>query len=261
MQFRGSPTSTDATYQQGIVEEIDRLCDSNDTSYPRPDKTSRVNRSLETVIGWIITADGTWQFDDTNFSDHPRGRGTLVEGQEDYSFTSEYLDIEAVEIRDTGSPAKYRRIPPIDHDMLEGLSPQEYFGLTSAGNPATGFPQWYDKNGDTIRLYPAPTSTSVTLTNGIRIWFKRTASLFTVTTGTGEDTKEPGFASPFHVILAYMAAIPFCMAHKPERVPRYAAVVGDTVPPTGMKRDILAFYGHREADKRKVMTMKKILYV
>src|SRR3990167_1602228 len=120
MQFRGSTTTTDPTYRQGIVEEIDRLCDSDDTSYPRPDKTSRVNNALEKVICCIITADGTWQFDDTNFTDHPRGTGTLVEGQEDYSFASEYLDIEAVEVLDTASPAIYIRLKPLDHDMLRG---------------------------------------------------------------------------------------------------------------------------------------------
>src|SRR3990167_8297031 len=118
MQLRGSVTTSAASYRQGIVEEIDRLCDSDDTSYPRADKTSRVNNGLETVIGWIITADGTWNFDDTNFTDHPRGTGTLVEGQEDYSFASEYLDIEAIEILDTASPAQYRRIKPLSHQDL-----------------------------------------------------------------------------------------------------------------------------------------------
>lgn len=258
MQLRGSTTTTAASYRQGIIEEIDRLCDSDDVSYPRADKTSRVNNSLEKVIAWIMTADGTWEFDDTNFTDHPRGTGTLVEGQEDYAFASEYLDIEAIEILNTASPAQYLRIKPLSHQDLGGLSPEEYFGLTTAGNARIGFPEYYDKQGDTIRLYPAPTSTNVTLTAGIRVWFKRTASLFTVTTGTGEDTKVPGFVSPFHPVLAYMAAIPYCLIHYPERVPRYAAIVGETDPPTGIKRDIIRFYGHREADKRKVITMKSI---
>ena len=220
-----------------------------------------MNNALEKVIGWIITADGTWQFDDTNFTDHPRGTGTLVEGQEDYSFASEYLDIEAVEILNTGSPAMYIRIKPLDHAMLGGMSPEEYFGLTSAGNPQTGWPQYYDKNGDTIRLYPAPTSTLVTLTSGIRVWFKRTASLFTVTTGTGADTKVPGFASPFHVILAYMGALPYCALYKKDRVAWLMNEIGDTEPPSGMKRTIIRFYGLREADTRKVMTMKPIAFI
>lgn len=237
-----------------INAETRTLTDTDTTSYTAADLLRRINAAYETVVGWIITADGTWEFDDTNFTDHPRSRGNLVEGQEDYAFTSEYLDIEAIEILDTGSPAKYRRIEPLDHYMLNGLSPQQYFGLTSAGNPSTGFPDYYDKNGDTIRLYRAPTSTSVTLTNGIRTWFKRTADLFTaaqVTTGT----KEPGFASSFHSILAYMAAIPYCQSYKKDRVPLYKATVDE------MKRDLIKFYGHREADMRKVMSMKNEIYI
>lgn len=236
-----------------INQEIRDLCDADTTSLTNATLLRRVNTAYETVIAWIITADGTWQFDDTNYTDHPRGTGTLVEGREDYSFASEYLDIEAIEILNDSSPAKYVRIKPLDHSMLGDLSPEEYFGLTAAGNAMTGFPEWYDKNGDTIRLYPAPTSTEVTLASGIRVWFKRTADLFTsaqVTTGT----KEPGFASPFHVILAYMAAIPYCMAYKKDRVALYKNEVEQ------MKKDLLKFYGHREADKRKVMTMAPISF-
>ena len=235
--------------------EVRSLCDADTTSYTAADLLRRVNTAYETVISWIITADGTWQFDDTNFTDHPRGTGTLVEGQEDYSFSSEYLDIEAIEILNNSSPATYVRIRPLDHADLGNVSPEEHFGLTAAGNPATGFPRRYDKNGDTIRLYPAPAAASgVTLASGIRVWFKRTADLFTaaqVTTGT----KEPGFASPFHTILAYMAAIPFCMSYKKDRVALYKNEIEI------MKRDLIVFYGHREFDKRKVMTKKFIRFI
>lgn len=249
MQLRGNTTSSNATYRQGIIEEIDRLCDTDETSYPRADKTSRINNALEEVVAWILQADGRWQFDDTNYTTHPRGLGTLVNGQEDYSFTAEYLDVEAIEILDTRTPNMYIRIKQLDHSMLNGLSPQEYFGLDSDGTPRQAWPEYYDINGDTIRLYPAPDSGSVTLTNGIRVWFKRTASLFTVTTGTGEDTTQPGFASPYHAVLAYMAAIPYNEIYHPERVARQQFKVNE------MKKAIQEFYGHRNFDERKTMTM------
>ena len=236
-----------------LNSETRELCNADTTSLPNATLLYRVNNGYQQVIGWIINADGTWQFDDTNYSDLPRGRGTLVQGQEDYSFSSEYLDVEAVEILNDDSPNKYIRIEPLDHSMLGGLSPQEYFGLLSTGSPQTGFPQYYDKLGDTIFLYPAPTSTEVTLTNGIRVWFKRTADLFTsaqVTTGT----KEPGFASPWHIILAYMAAIPYCSIYKPERVAWLQSEVNR------IKAEIIDFYGLREKDKRKVITMKPISF-
>lgn len=238
------------------------MCDANATSYTAANLLITVNEAYQTVIGWIIGADTTWQFDDTNYTDHPRGTFTLVDGQEDYSFnpqtagpySSHFLDIEEVEILDNQSPARYVHIKPFDRYQLGDQSTEEYFGITSAGNPQTGFPEWYDKRGNTLRLFPAPTSSRVTLAAGLRVTFKRNADLFTsgqVTTGT----KEPGFAAQFHSILSYMAARPYCGIYKRERMPFLNSVVGDlTLQPTGMKKQLLDFYGHREADTRKVMT-------
>ena len=240
-----------------IIRELRDLTDTDAISMPAAALTDvglrRINAAYEEVVGWIINADGRLQFDDTNYTDHPIGTGTLIEGQQDYAFASEYLQVEAVEILNTSSPAVYVRIKQIDHNELDGLSTEQYFGLTSAGNPAIGLPTHYDANGDTIRLYPAPTSTSVTLTAGIKIFFKRTADLYTaaqVTTGT----KEPGFAL-YHIILAYMAALPYLESYKPARAPRAERKIAK------LRDDILKHYAHKNPDKRPIMTNKEINYI
>ena len=243
MQLDGHATNQD------INTLIDDLCDSNDTSYTVEKKVLNINVFYEELIGDIINADGTWQYDDTNYTDHPRGRGNLVEGQEDYSFSSEYLQIEAIEILNLNTV--YVRIDPLDHQELKGLSPQEYFGVDSSGNPNKGFPRNFDQVGDTTRLYPAPTSTSVTLTNGIRIWFKRRPDLFT----TSDTTQEPGLPSSHHSILAYGAAIPFCMKYKKDRVAGYQNKVDK------MTKSLLEHFAHREKAKRKIMSNKEINYI
>jgi len=246
MQFNPSSGS------QGIINEIDFLCDSNSTSYPLADKTRRVNAAYEELISLIINADGTYQFDDTNLTDEPVGTFTLVEGQENYSFTTEYLQIEAIEILDTGSPATFIRIKPLDHSEIpNNMSPEQYFGLESDGSPSTGFPQYYDIVGDTIRLYPAPTSTSVTLASGGQIWFKRTADLFT----TADTSQEPGLPSTHHILLAYMAALPYNSVYHPRRTPWLERKI------ESMKDSLLKHYAFREKGKRKVMRMKKINYI
>jgi len=245
MQFSGHATSQD------LVSEARDLVDANSVSYPIAAVTRRINEGYELLIGKILEADGTWQWDDTNYTTLPRGLGTLVEGQESYTFASEYLNIQMIEILDISSPAGFKKIKPIDSINLGDLSPEEYFGQTSAGNPATGFPQYYDKLGDTIILYPAPTSTAVTLASGIRIWFQRTADLFTTT----DTTQEPGLPSPYHVLLAYYAAIPYAMSYKKDRVAWL-----ETKWQEGIK-DLLAHFGKREKDVRKIMTMKKELYI
>src|SRR3990167_5324296 len=141
MQLDGHATNQD------LNTLIDDLCDSTDTSFPVQKKVLQINSAYEELVGKIIIADGTWQFDDTNYTDLPRGTGLLVEGQETYSFSSEYLSIEAVEILNKGG-TQYNRLIPLDHQELGGMSPQEYFGTDSSGNPLKGTPQYFDVLGD-----------------------------------------------------------------------------------------------------------------
>jgi hypothetical protein len=132
------------------------------------------------------------------------------------------------------------------------MTPEEYFGTTTVGLILTGFPEYYDLFADdSFRLYPAPSATYCTLASGYRVWFKRTSSAFLETTpGTPDNTtKTPGFASPFHIILAYMNAIPYCMSYKKDRVVLYEKKVMD------LKTEIINHYSKREKEKRKQITL------
>ena len=248
----------DYTTLQGIVQKIDELCDSTDTSYTRLHKTRNVNEAYKQVVGWIINADGTWQFDDSNMSDEPKGTFNLVEGQQSYTFAADYLQIEMMEILDVDG--NWKKIKPLDHSDLYEQSPDEYFGVDASGNPNKGFPLYFDLfTDDSFRLYPAPTADSATLTAGGRVWFKRIPTAFSVvgtpaSPSTADDNTEPGFASPFHEILAYMASIPYCMKYHKDRVNDYRAVIGDFPRPVGMKEAIIKHYAYREKSKRKIMT-------
>lgn len=243
MQLDGHASNLD------LLTLVDDLCDSDDTAYSVARKVLNLNAFYEELVGKIILADGDWQFDDTNYTDLPLGKGNLVEGQREYSFASEYLSVEAIEVLNL-SGDNYRRLKPIDHNNLNGLSPDEYFGTDSSGNPNKGFPEYYDILGDTIFLYPAPAAAEMTLTNGIQVWFKRTIDLFT----TSDTTQEPGFPSPYHSILAYGASIPYCTKHHKDRVASYQKKIDQ------MTKDLLAFYGQRDKYTRKIMTNKEINY-
>ena len=239
-----------------LIKEMRDLCDADATSYPASALTDigtiRINEALKEVVNWIIQADGTWQFDDSNQTDQPRGKGNLVEGQEPYTFASKYLQIEAMDVLGTDG-ITYYRLKPLDHSELEGLSPEEYFGIESDGTPMIGMPLYYDLfTDDSFRIYPAPSASYCTLTNGLRVWFKRAPSTFTaaqISTGT----KEPGFAIN-HIILAYMAAIPYCMKYHPERVARYELKVQQ------LKDGIIKHYSKREREKRKQITFIRKLF-
>ena len=223
--------------------EIRALCDADSTSYPDAVLLRRVNAAYEQVIGKIIGIDGTWQFDDSNFTNLPIAVTDLVDDQQDYSFDVTQLNIERVEVKDING--LWYLLSPIDKSQVT-MALGEYL-------KTKGLPDQYDKNGESIFLYPPPSSNMVTLVSGLKVYFQRTASIFTsaeVTTGT----KVPGFASPFHMLICYMAAIPYCATYKKDRVPLYLAEI------QRIEADMLAHYALREKDIRKQLTMSGISF-
>lgn len=224
-----------------INAEARTLVDADTTSYTAADLLRRVNQAYEDVVGKLLGSDGRWNFDDTNFTTLPIGRITLVHNQRDYSFDVDFLRIERVEVLDSSS--NWQLVAPIDKsDIRIGLD--ELYE-----NP--GLPEYYDKEGRSILLYPSPSSGLVTLTSGLRIYFQRTADLYTsaqVTTGT----KEPGFASLWHYLLSYKAALPYALAYKPDRVPFLQAEI------LRMEKELIAHYAKRDEDERPALSMSSV---
>lgn len=218
------------------------LCDADTTNYTAANLLITVNNAYEEVITKILKADGRWQWDDDNQTDFPIATTLLVSGQKDYQFDATMLEVEGVEVLDVNG--NYYPLTPIDIDDIkaQGLDITNY--QSTSGKPAE-----YDLSGNSIVLYPAPDAgVSVTLAAGLKVRFKRGPALFTsaeVTTGT----KAPGFASVFHEVLAYKAAIPYCIKNHPDRVQAYeskaARIMGD----------LELFYGNRMKDEQPTMTM------
>jgi hypothetical protein len=217
------------------------LCDADTTSLTAANLLIFVNNAYEKVIGKILGYDGNWEFDDTNYTDFPRATTTMVAGQHDYTFDTTHLAIESAQVLD--ADGIWHSLSPIGRDEM-GM-PEEEFEKTG------GLPVYYDKDGASILIYPAPATGSVTMAAGLKVHFRRTASVFTaaqVTTGT----KVPGFASPFHEILAYEAAVPFCLNYKKDRLALIEKKLAD------LYENMEAFYTKRSRDERNVMTAKEI---
>src|SRR5258708_4090301 len=105
------------TNNQDLISEIHSLCDSDSTSYPINPMTRRINSALEDFVGKIINVDGTWEYDDTNYTDLPVGTADLVEGQESYTFASEYLKIKRMKVKTLQN--KWRTLRQIDQQDFE----------------------------------------------------------------------------------------------------------------------------------------------
>jgi len=232
-----------------IVHEMWDLVDADITAMPLVMATRRINAAYEELISMIINADGTWQFDDENFTTVPRGTATLVEGQELYSFATNYLQIKQIDVLSTDAGV-WRTVKPLDRKEMGNQTTEEYFGVDSSGNPAKAFPTHYDIEGDSIRLFPAPTSTQVTLASGLRVSFTRTADLFTA----ADTTQEPGLPSTHHILLAYMGAIPYAMSYKKDRVGWLEKKVDD------MKKTLLEHYAYREKNTRGVIQPRRRIF-
>src|ERR1035437_6607564 len=78
--------------------------------------TRYINEALNRIVNLIMTADGRWQYDDTNNTDFPIATTslstTLGSEQQDYSFDITMLRILRIEVMDnTGA---FRKLTPID---------------------------------------------------------------------------------------------------------------------------------------------------
>lgn len=221
-----------------IESEARLLVDADTTSYTAADLLRRENAAYESIVALILGCDGLWQFDDSRYTDIPVGTTTLVNAQQDYSFDTSHLEVERVEVKDNSGI--WHELNPIDKSQIGGAL-SEYQNVP-------GLPYEYDKQGASIFLYPAPATGSVTMASGLKVYFKRTASVFT----SGEQsagTAIPGFASPFHYLISYKAALPYAQSYKPQRVPMLVNEIAK------LEKELVEFYSQREKDRRKVISM------
>ena len=224
-----------------ILAEIRDTCEGGSTSTLLDNTVllRRINTAYEDVVAFIIGIDGKWQFDDTNFTAFPIGTTDLVAGRQDYEFAGAVLEVEGVSVLD--ADANFRKLTPIDSISELNIDPAEFLETDA-------MPIYYDKQGDSLLLYPAPAAANVTLSGGLKVFFKRTADLYTsaqVTTGT----KEPGFASPFHNLIPLKVSLPYCAAYKPDVVPFLTSEI------RRLEKGLAEHYGRREVDRRKGFSM------
>lgn len=187
---------SNTTTLEGIVQETDRICNSDVNSYPLKAKAARANIALDRFFTLAFQADGRWSFDDANQTTAPLESINLVSGTEKYAldtFTSEIINILRVEILDSTGQGKV--LLRMDKSQADPRSLPQY-------NSVAGTPQYYDLFGKYIYLYPKPNYNS---TNGLSLYFNRNKSAFVST----DTTKDPGIPTIFHPYICRMTALPF----------------------------------------------------
>lgn len=231
---------SDTTTNQGIVQEIDFLVNTDSVKFPIEDKTRIINRWYERTVGKILETDGRWQWDDTNYTDLPIATTDLVSGQQDYSFAVSHLRVTRMEVKDTAG--NWRWLSPLDQNDYRRKSITEF-------GEKEGVPQWYDKLANSVFLYPQP---NYSQNLGLKVYFQRDAQLFTTT----DTTKEPGFASIFHRILALGPALEYASSNGLNT--NKIKVLRDEI--AQLELDIKEFYSKKSKDEQVGLFARKYRY-
>ncbi len=201
---------SNTTTKGGIIQQIERKCGFNDGDISGnatllAQFTGDINLAHDKILGIIFEVGGTWQFDDSNHTDYPIIKTNLVDGQRDYSFTSDangnlILDIYKVFVKEAGASGTYREIFPVD---VQTNAPTGFTdGLNTEGLPVT-----YDKTANGIFLNPIP---NANVTGGLMIYINREGSYFT----TADTTKKPGIAGLYHEYYVLRAAYSYSMINQ-----------------------------------------------
>ena len=228
----------DSSGKSGIVDDIFYLIfgDSGDhtADYPLVDIARSVNRWYDKCVSIILQSDDRWEWDDTNKTDLPIARLSLVSGQQDYGVSAAtYLKIRKVDIKDANGNSL--PLESINLDQLRGRADADF--LNTAGTP-----RYYRLQGNSMFLYPKPnySRTASSTDWGIRIFHQRNVSYFVST----DTTKIPGFAEMFHRILSLGGAYDYAIA---KGLLNAAALRGEIEV---MKKSLQEFYSSRNKDTK-----------
>lgn len=242
------------------------LTSTDSTSLTAANLLIFINQEYERIVGKLIseTAGAIWQYGDAGIeSGHaafPNYTIDLVNAQQEYDLSSlitttnaqtiartRPLTIMGVEVDDQDGNAHVLRPITLRKLHEQGIGQADY-------QSTDGLPFEYEKREHSLLLYPAPATANVTLTNGLRIFFLRTANIYT-SAEQSTGTREPAFPSPWHDALAYGVA--------------YIVAIANGLPNANQllreretkEKELLAFISRRNQDDRPIMTNKPISHI
>lgn len=224
-----------------IAQECRDLCDADSTSYNDRTILRRINSAIETLVSKIIEVCRTYPYDDDNQADLAEGTITLEEGISKYTVTDKFLTVLECKVKDADGT----------YHIVEPEIQIETSRIVETDEADTGLPTKIRWTGRTFFLRPAPIAASVTLAAGFLFKYTR---VHTITCDTyvnnactaGEfytGTLIPGIVSPFHPLIAKIAALPYCKSYKKDRV---AQLQQDIFVETN---DCVNFYANRLKDR------------
>ena len=204
-----------------------------------------VNLAMDDYVAIAIQASGTWQYDDSNHTGYPIIKTNLVQGQRDYTFTTDeqgnlILDIQRVLILGEDD-TEYQECYSVD--AQSEYEARDIYGESTA----EGAPYRYDKTANGFFLDPTP---GYNKTNGLKVYINREGSYFT----TSDTTKKPGVPGLHHKYFALKPALDYA---RRKRITTESSLRNEVQL---MEQAIKDYFGMREKDKRNILKPKPICY-
>ena len=163
----------------GLDQEINRICGTNVNTYPFKAKASRINDALDRYLSIAFRVDKRWAFDDITQTSPPIDIQDIVSGTNRYKFsdfTQKILNLIKLEILDSGGNG-IKLTPERMNALGQVLTPASgRIGVASETfqelylSPQSGTPTHYIKYGDFIYLRPSP---NYDYTAGLKAYFNR----------------------------------------------------------------------------------------
>ena len=231
----------------GLIQDCENLLGmtaaeiSSDTTLMKR-FTKDINAYYRRVNSWIWESTGTWEYDDSNFTDLPISTTTIVDEQQDYEMPSTAQRVDRIEVLD--SAGNYQPLKAFDKSEIKNVAMSEYY-------KTAGMPVKYDLVGRSIMLYPKPSTTYVTAAKGLKIYFSRDIDEFAYT----DTTTSPGFLVNFHRLLSLGASYEYCISYEINTKANF--LKGQINELVG---ELKSFYNSRHRDQKARIKPKKKNY-
>jgi len=226
---------SDTTNKDGLIQDCELLLgmadgDISGNATLLKQFTMLIYAWYRRVNSWIWEVTGTWEYDDSNYTDLPIATTTIVNEQQDYEIPSVAQKIDRVEVLD--SDGNYQLITPIDKSQIKTSAMSEFY-------ETPGLPTCYDLIGRSLVLYPKPSISNVTAAKGLKLYFTRDIDEFASTA----TTTAPGFVSNFHRILSLGASYDYAISYEMNTKANF--LKGQI---NEMVEELKKFYGQRHRD-------------
>ncbi len=233
-----------------ILDLISRNTTTQNTtssSYPIAAKTRDVNNSLNQFFIIANSAAGNWRpVEDTNQTKNPVVLADIVDGQRDYSYTTDEQGNQIMDIykvRAKMADGTWKTLTQIDQNDAN----DEYLNSDIASDS----PDRYYLSGNSVNLVETPGYDS---TDGLEFYVNRTSTYFTV----NDTTKKAGIPWVFHEYLALRPSY-FYAAQKglDNKNDLKVALYGEDGK-SGMEGAIRDYYSNRNRDFSTTITPETV---